>query len=67
MRVQSSSLISWRCIETAPAGSDGVKNLSYPGQTPSNLSTRPVRVGQSRGVPRLPVDVHDDRGMGLGA
>ena len=25
-----------------------------------------VRVGERRGVPRLPVDVHDDRGVGLG-
>ena len=26
-----------------------------------------VRVGQRRGVPRLPVDVHDDRGLGVGS
>ena len=25
-----------------------------------------VRVGEHRGVPRLPLDVHDDRGLGLG-
>ena len=25
-----------------------------------------VRVGERRGVPRLPVDVHDDRGVGVG-